>query len=119
MATPSHELETIPGTTAVLFREQGNYSRHHLLSGVGFSLMAVGNKRWARIRRGEGGYNNFGSKVRGSLPLGGKDNNLEDFRMGDHHGVGWDWTFETNKYGRIGLRHVNYIEEIIEGCFHK
>ena len=21
--------------------------------------------------------------------------------MDDHHGVGWDWTFETNKYGMI------------------
>jgi hypothetical protein len=27
--------------------------------------------------------------------------------MDDHHGVDCDWTFETNKYGMIGLRKPN------------
>ena len=39
-----------------------------------------------RIKRGEGGYNNLGSKVRGLLPLGTKANNLVDFKIDDHDG---------------------------------
>ena len=27
--------------------------------------------------------------------------------MTDHHGVGWDWTFETNKFSRILLEARN------------
>jgi hypothetical protein len=44
-----------------------------------------------------GGYNNFGSKVGGSLPLGAKDNNLVGFKIEDHDGkVGISITKLTN-----------------------
>ena len=59
-----------------------------------------------RIRKeeGRGAIIIFELTLRFSLPQGAGHKNLEDFRMDDHHGVGYDWTSETNKFGGIRLR---------------
>jgi hypothetical protein len=42
----------------------------------------------------------FELPFRGSLPQGAGPNNLKDFRMDDHHGVGCDWASEHDNLQR-------------------
>ena len=61
-----------------------------------------------RIKKeeGRGAIIIFELTLRGMLPWGAGHNNLEGLKLDDHHGVGCDWTFETNKFRRLRLRHV-------------
>jgi hypothetical protein len=89
----------------------------HLLSGLKYSLIGTGPIAGIEIEEGRGGgaIIIFELPLRFSLPQGAGHKNLEDFRMDDHHGVGWDWTFETNKYDMIGLRARNLTHRIRMG----
>ena len=106
MTTPSHELRAIPRYNSRLIQRKGDYSWHHLLSVLGFSLIGTGTSAGIEIKEGRGAIIIFELTPIALLPWGAGHNSLEGLKLDDHHGVGCDWTSETKKFGGIRLMHT-------------
>jgi hypothetical protein len=78
----------------------------HLLSGLKYSLIGTGPIAGIEIEEGRGAIIIFELTLKALLPWGAGHNNLEGLKLDDHHGGACDWTFETNKFRRLRLRHA-------------
>ena len=87
MTTPSHAVGNNGSqkNSRLIQRKRGLIRASPPL-GLGFSLKWMDFSAEKNQKEGQGGYNNFGITLRGSLPLGAGHKNLGDFRIDDHDG---------------------------------